>query len=47
MRGINTSRFGSISKSSKVQLYIIIMKPFVELAGGNNLPAICYIQKEG
>ena len=42
----NTSRFGSISKSSKVQLYIIIMKPFIEVAGGNHLPAICYIQKE-
>ncbi len=39
--------FRSISKSSKVQLYIIIMKPFIEVAGGNHLPAICYAQRGG
>ena len=39
--------FRSISKSSKVQLYIIIMKPFREVAGGNHLPAICYAQTGG
>ena len=39
--------FRSISKSSKVQLYIIIMKPFREVAGGNHLPAICYAQRGG
>ena len=35
------------SKSSKLQLYIIIMKPFIEVAGGNHLPAICYAQRGG
>ena len=35
------------SKSSKFQLYIIIMKPFIEVAGGNHLPAICYAQRGG
>ncbi len=39
--------FRSISKSSKVQLYIIIMKPFIEVAGGNHLLAICYAQRGG
>ena len=39
--------FRSISKSSKVQLYIIIMKPFIEVAGGNHLPAICHAQRGG
>lgn len=39
--------FRSISKSSKLQLYIIIMKPFREVAGGNHLPAICYAQRGG
>ena len=38
--------FRSISKSSKVQLYIIIMKPFIEVAGGNHLPAICHAREE-
>ena len=35
------------SKSNKAQLYIIIMKPFIEVAGGNYLPAICYAQRGG
>ena len=35
------------SKSNKAQLYIIIMKPFIEVAGGNHLPAICYAQRGG
>ena len=39
--------FQKYSKSSKVQLYIIIMKPFIEVAGGNHLPAICYAQRGG
>ena len=39
--------FRSISKSSKVQLYIIIMKPLIEAAGGMILPAICYAQRGG
>ncbi len=37
--------FQNYSKSSKVQLYIIIMKPFIEVAGGNYLPAICHAQR--
>lgn len=28
-----------------IELYIIIMKPFIELAGENCLPAICYISE--
>lgn len=39
--------FRSISKSSKVQLYIINVKPFRKVAGGNHLPAICYAQRGG
>ena len=39
--------FQKYSKSNKVQLYIIIMKPLIEAAGGMNLPAICYAQRGG
>ena len=28
-------------------MHIIIMKPFIEVAGGNHLPAICYAQRGG
>ncbi len=39
--------FRSISKSSKVQLYIINVKPFRKVAGGNHLSAICHVQEGG
>ena len=36
-----------LCKDSIFQWYIIIMKPFIEVAGGNYLPAICYAQRGG
>lgn len=36
-----------ISKSRRIELYIIIMKPLTVVAGGNHLPAICYAQTGG